>query len=117
MQHQVTIFHNPRCSKSRAALQIVKKLGIEPIIIEYLKNPPTSEKIKEIVNKLGVNPRDIIRTKEPVYLEKNLNNQNLTNEELINSIAESPILLERPIILVGEKAAIGRPPELILEIL
>ena len=117
MQHEVTIFHNPRCSKSRAALKIVKKLGIKPIIIEYLKNPPTSEKIKEIVNKLGVNPRDIIRTKEPVYLEKELNNQDLANEELIDAIAESPILLERPIILVGEKAAIGRPPELILEIL
>ena len=117
MQHEVTIFHNPRCSKSRAALQIVKKLGIEPIIIEYLKNPPTREKIKEILDKLGVNPRDIMRTKEPVYLEKELNNQDLANEELIDAIAESPILLERPIILVGEKAAIGRPPELILEIL
>tara|TARA_B110000444_G_C18680273_1_gene519368 strand:- start:477 stop:830 length:354 start_codon:yes stop_codon:yes gene_type:complete len=117
MQHEVTIFHNPRCSKSRAALQIVKKLGIEPIIIEYLKNPPTPEKIKLILNKLGVNPRDIMRTKEPVYLEKELNNQDLANEELIDAIAESPILLERPIILVGEKAAIGRPPELILEIL
>ena len=117
MQHEVTIFHNPRCSKSRAALQIVKKLGIEPIIIEYLKNPPTPEKIKLILDKLGVNPRDIMRTKEPVYLEKELNNQDLANEELIDAIAESPILLERPIILVGEKAAIGRPPELILEIL
>ena len=117
MQHEVTIFHNPRCSKSRAALQIVKKLGIEPIIIEYLKNPPTPEKIKLILNKLGVNPRDIMRTKEPVYLEKELNNQDLANEELIDAIAESPILLERPIILVGGKVAIGRPPELILEIL
>jgi arsenate reductase len=117
MQHEVTIFHNPRCSKSRAALQIVKKLGIEPIIIEYLKNPPTPEKIKLILDKLGVNPRDIMRTKEPVYLEKELNNQDLANEELIDAIAESHILLERPIILVGEKAAIGRPPELILEIL
>ena len=117
MQHQVTIFHNPRCSKSRTTLKIVEELGIKPIIIEYLKNPPSCEEIKEIINKLGVSPRDIIRTNEPVYLEKNLNNQNLTNEELIHAINESPILLERPIVLAGEGAVIGRPPESILKIL
>ena len=117
MQHQVTIFHNPRCSKSRTTLKIVEELGIKPIIIEYRKNPPSCEEIKEIINKMGVSPRDIMRTNEPVYLEKNLNNQNLSNEELIHAINESPILLERTIVLTIERAVIGRPPESILEIL
>ncbi len=113
----VTIFHNPRCSKSRQTLELLVKQGIKPILNEYLISPPTAEKIKEILRKLGYAPRDLMRKKEDAYIEHNLDNQTLSDDYLIDFMIKHPILIERPIVLANEKAAIGRPPEKVLEIL
>jgi arsenate reductase len=113
----VTIYHNPSCSKSRQTLEIIKKKGIEPIIIEYLKVPPTKNKIKEILTILGYAPRDLMRKKEPVYIENKLEDSSLSDDILINFMIKNPILIERPIIICINKVAIGRPPEKVLDIL
>ena len=113
----VTIFHNPRCTKSRQTLELLIKQGIKPVINQYLITPPTVEKIKEILRKLGYAPRDLMRKKEDVYVEHNLDSQTLSDDYLIDCMIKHPILIERPIVLTNEKAAIGRPPEKVLEIL
>ena len=113
----VIIYHNPKCSKSRQTLELLIKKGIKPILNEYLKNPPTSEKIKEILRKLGYAPRDLMRKKEKIYTEYNLNNRTLSDDSLIEFMIKYPILIERPIVLANEKAAVGRPPEQVLKIL
>jgi arsenate reductase (glutaredoxin) len=113
----VTIFHNPRCSKSRQSLELLIKQGIKPVINEYLTTPPSAEKIKEILRKLGYAPRDLMRKKEDAYTEHNLDNQTLSDDYLIDFMIKHPILIERPIVLANEKAAIGRPPKKVLEIL
>jgi len=113
----VTIYHNPKCSKSRQTLELLVKRGIKPVINEYLKIPPTAEKIKEILKKLGYAPRDLMRKKEDAYTEHNLDNPSLSDDELIEFMIKHPVLIERPIVLANEKAAIGRPPEQVLEIL
>ena len=113
----ITIYHNPKCSKSRQTLELLVKQGIKPVINEYLKIPPTAEKIKEILKKLGYAPRDLMRKKEDAYTEHNLNNPFLSGDDLIEFMIKHPVLIERPIVLANEKAAIGRPPEQVLEIL
>mgnify|MGYP006428621029 FL=1 len=113
----ITILHNPRCSKSRQTLELLIKQGIKPAINQYLITPPTVEKIKEILKKLGYTPRDLMRKKEDAYIEYNLDNQTLSDDYLIDFMIKHPILIERPIVLTNEKAAIGRPPEKVLEIL
>jgi arsenate reductase len=113
----VTIYHNPKCSKSRQTLELLKENGVTPTIIEYLKTPPTAEKIKEILLQLGFAPRDLIRKKEAEYTEHELDNPSLSVDDLIDSMTKYPILIERPIVLANGKAAIGRPPEQVLEIL
>ena len=113
----VTIYHNPKCSKSRQTLELLIKKGIKLVLNEYLKNPPTAEEIKGILRKLGYVPRDLIRKKENIYTEYNLNNPTLSDDSLIEFMVKHPILIERPIVLANEKAAIGRPPEQVLEIL
>ena len=113
----ITIYHNPKCSKSRQTLDLLVKQGIKPVLNEYLKVPPTVEKIKEILSKLGYAPRDLMRKKEDAYTKYNLDNPSLSNDDLIESMVKHPILIERPIVLANEKAAIGRPPEQVLEIL
>ena len=113
----ITILHNPRCSKSRQTLELLIKQGIKPVINQYLITPPTVEKIKEILRKLGYAPRDLMRKKEDVYVEHNLDSQTLSDDYLIDFMIKHPILIERPIVLTNEKAAIGRPPEKVLEIL
>ena len=113
----VTIYHNPKCSKSRQTLELLIKQGIKPVLKEYLKNPPTAEEIKEILRKLGYAPRDLMRKKEDAYIEYNLDNPSLSDDDLIEFMVKHPILIERPIVLANEKAAIGRPPEQVLEIL
>ena len=113
----ITIYHNPKCSKSRQTLELLVKQGIKPVINEYLKIPPTAEKIKEILKKLGYAPRDLMRKKEDAYTEHNLDNPSLSDDELIEFMIKHPVLIERPILLANEKAAIGRPPEQVLEIL
>jgi arsenate reductase (glutaredoxin) len=113
----VTIYHNPRCSKSRATLALLEEKGVTPRIVDYLKEPPSAAELKRILKKLGLKPRDIVRKGESVYAELGLNDKDLEDDELLALMVENPILIERPIVVSGEKAAIGRPPESVLKIL
>jgi arsenate reductase len=113
----VTIYHNPKCSKSRQTLELLKENGITSTIIEYLKTPPTAETLKEILNQLGLAPRDLMRKKEAIYAECELDDPSLSDDALIDFMIAHPILIERPIVLANGKAALGRPPEQVLEIL
>ncbi len=113
----ITIYHNPRCSKSRATLALLRERGIEPRIVEYLKTPPDTATLRHLLDLLGLGPRELMRRKETVYKKLNLDDPELDDEALIRAMAENPILIERPIVVNGERAAIGRPPEKVLEIL
>lgn len=113
----IQIIHNPRCSKSRQTLALLEENGVTPEVIEYLKTPLSAETLTSIVKKLGVSIRDIIRTKESEYKETGADNQNLTDAEVTTILAATPKLIERPIVINGDKAAIGRPPENVLAIL
>ena len=113
----ITIYHNPKCSKSRQTLKLLQEQGINPVTIEYLKNPPTLEKLKEILSLLGVSPRDLMRKKEDEFKELGLASSKLSDEDLIRFMVKNPILIERPIVLANGKAALGRPPEQVLNIL
>ena len=113
----VKIYHNPRCSKSRQTLQLLQEKGIEPEVIEYLKTPPTTDELKQILQKLAIEPRDLMRKRETEYKATGMNNPDLDNDALINGMVASPKLIERPIVLANDKAAIGRPPESVLDIL
>ena len=112
-----TIYPNPKCSKSRQTLELLREKNITPTIIEYLKNPPTAEKLKEILSQLGIAPRDLMRKKEDAYKELGLANSSLSDEDLIGFMVKHPILIERPIMVANGKAALGRPPEQVLDIL
>ena len=113
----VTIYHNPRCSKSRQTLALLEEKGVTPDIVLYLENPPTKETLKALAAKLGASSaREMMRVKEAPYTELSLADVD-AEDALIGAIAENPILLERPIVVNGDKAAIGRPPENVLEIL
>ncbi len=113
----VQILHNPRCSKSRQTLQLLKDQGIEPEVIEYLKNPPSAAELQDILSKLNITPRDLMRKKEAEYKATGLNNPELDDQALIDGMVATPKLIERPIVLANGKAAIGRPPESVLDIL
>ena len=114
---KVQILHNPRCSKSRATLQILEDNGFEPEIILYQETPPDSEQLKSILKMLNMQARDLMRKGQSEYKELGLNNGQLGEEELIAAMIKTPILIERPIVLANGKARIGRPPESVLEIL
>lgn len=113
----ITIFHNPRCSKSRQTLSILEQQGISPEVVLYLETPPDADQLKAILGKLGINARDLLRKGEQEFKDNNLKDPSLTEEQLINFMCEFPRLIERPIVVNGEKARIGRPPESVLEIL
>ncbi|MDP6872018.1 MAG: arsenate reductase (glutaredoxin) [Alphaproteobacteria bacterium] len=113
----VTIYHNPRCTKSRLTLQLLQERGIEPTIIEYLKTPPDAETLKGILDLLGLAPREFMRTKEAAYKENGLGDESLDEGQLIAAMVANPILIERPVVLANGKAAVGRPPENVEEIL
>ena len=113
----VTIYHNPRCSKSRQTLQLLKDKGIEPEIVEYLQTPPDAATLDEYLTKLGMEPRELMRRKEAPYKELNLADDSLDRVALIKAMVENPILIERPIVVKDGKVALGRPPESVLEIL
>jgi arsenate reductase (glutaredoxin) len=113
---KITIYHNPRCGKSREALGILHAYNCNVEIIQYLKNIPTKKDIKTLLSKLGLKAVDIVRKKEAIYLEK-FKDKKFTNEEWIQILIEYPILIERPIIIDGYKAIIGRPPELVIDLL
>ncbi|MFI2743200.1 arsenate reductase (glutaredoxin) [Zhouia sp. PK063] len=106
----IKIYHNPRCTKSREGLAIVKDSGKEFEIVEYLKNIPTASELKNILKKLQITPEELIRKNEAVWKE-NYKDKNLSNDELINVMIQHPKLIERPIVVNGNKAVIGRPPE------
>jgi len=114
---KVSIYHNPRCSKSRQTLQLLQDKGIEPEIIEYLKTPPSNTRLKELLKLLGLQPRQLMRRKEKAYKEAGLEDDRLSADQLILAMVENPVLIERPIVLANGKAAIGRPPENVLDIL
>ena len=113
----VTIYHNPRCSKSRQTLELLRRQGLEPTIIEYLKNPPDRDELSGILTLLGLSPRDLMRKKEEAYTANGLDAGNLSDDQLLDALIEHPVLMERPVVLANGKAAIGRPPENVLEIL
>ena len=113
----VTIYHNPKCSKSRQTLELLSAKGITPTIIEYIKSPPTLEKLKEILSQLGIAPRDLMRKKEDIYKELELGILALSDKDLIDLMIEHPILIERPIVIANGKAVLGRPPEQVFDIL
>tara|TARA_R110002095_G_scaffold209923_1_gene196780 strand:- start:205 stop:552 length:348 start_codon:yes stop_codon:yes gene_type:complete len=113
----IKIYHNPRCSKSRQTLQLLEGNGAKPEIIEYLKAAPTKAELESILTLLGLSPRELIRKGESIYKELNLGNASLSYQQLLSAMLENPILIERPIVLANGKAAIGRPPESVLDIL
>ena len=113
----VSIYHNPRCSKSRQTLALIEDKNIKPTVIEYLKSPPSKSELKNILNMLKINARDLLRTKEAEYKEHGLNNPELNDDQIIDLMIQYPKLIERPIVVSDNKAAIGRPPEKVLEIL
>ena len=113
----IKILHNPRCSKSRQTLELIRSKGIEPEVVEYLKTPPSAAELKDILAKLGLEPRDLMRRKEAPYAEKNLADAGLSTDALVAAMVADPILIERPIVLSDGKAALGRPPEKVLDIL
>ena len=113
----VTIYHNPRCSKSRQTLQLLEARGIKPKIVEYLKEPPSTAELRAILERLGMKPHDLLRQSEARYAELGLKERALSDDALIELMVDNPILIERPIVVSGNKAAIGRPPEKVLEIL
>ncbi len=113
----VQILHNPRCSKSRTTLQLLKDNGVEPEIILYLDTPPDVSQLTAILGKLNMQPRDLMRKGQSEYKAMGLDNQQLSDDQLIAAMVKTPILIERPIVLANDKASIGRPPESVLEIL
>lgn len=114
---EVTIYYNPRCGTCRKTLQLIKKKGIEPKMIEYLKTPPTATQLDRILKQLKMEPREIIRIKEKEYEQIKLGNPMLTSHELIQAMVKHPILIQRPIVLSKGKAALCRPPEKVEQIL
>lgn len=113
---EVHIYHNPSCSKSRETLALLQEQGIVPTITEYLKDAPDAAEIKSILTKLGLGARDLMRKGEEVYKTLNLDNPELSEDELIQAMADHPRLMERPVVVVGNQARIGRPPHTVLEI-
>jgi arsenate reductase len=109
----VTIYHNPRCSKSRDALALLKENGIEPVVVEYLKQPPDKATLKAIVGKLGIKPEQLVRKGEATF-KQNFAGKVLTDDEWLDALVTNPILIERPIVVSGTRAIIGRPPENVL---
>jgi len=114
---EVKIFHNSKCSKSRQTFLLLEAHGIKPIVVEYLKTPPDAATIRHLLTLLNYSPRQLMRTKEAEYKENNLNDETLTNDQLIQAMIDIPKLIERPIVVVDDKkAVIGRPPENVLDI-
>ena len=114
---RLVIYHNPSCSKSRETLQILENNNLTPTVIEYLDQPPSPQELTKIIEMLGVSARDLLRTNEQIYADAKLDNDVLSGDEIIAAICEHPVLLQRPIVVSGERAAIGRPPAKVLDII
>jgi len=117
MKQPVTIYHNPRCSKSRQTLALLEEHGVEPRVIAYLEQPPDAQTIRGLLTALQLDPRGLMRRKEAVYKELGLDGAELSEDALIDAIARNPILMERPVVVTPKGAAIGRPPENVLDLL
>lgn len=113
----VRIYHNPRCSKSRQTLILIQDAGIEPEVIKYLDSPPSTRELGQILKKLGIEPRELMRKGESVYKELGLASREMSRQEAIQLLHEHPMLIERPIVVRGDRAVLGRPPENVLELL
>lgn len=113
----LTLYHNPRCSKSRGALELLETRGLTPNVVRYLETPLSAAQIKALLGKLGIGARQLLRSGEDEYKMLQLADESLSETQLIDAIAQHPKLMERPILEVGDKAVIGRPPENILELL
>lgn len=114
----IRIYHNPRCSKSRETLQLLQQHGVDPEIILYLDNPPDIATVKSLLTRLGfTDPRQLMRRGEEIYKQSGLNDPALSDDVLLQAMAEHPKLIERPVVVNGERARLGRPPENVLEIL
>lgn len=113
----IEIWHNPRCSKSRETLQLLQDKGIEPQVYLYLDEQPSAEQIQTILGKLGISARELLRNSEEAYKSQNLKDKSLSDEQLIAAMVEFPKLIQRPIVVNGDQAKLGRPPEQVLEIL
>ena len=114
---EVTIYHNPRCSKSRQTLALLEERGIEAEVVNYLETPPDAATLSTLLAMLGLQPRALMRKKEAPFAALNLNDGGLSDNELIAAMVANPILIERPIVVAGGRAVIGRPPENVLNIL
>jgi arsenate reductase (glutaredoxin) len=112
----LTIYHNPRCSKSRETLALLESRGIRPRIVEYLRTPPSATELSAIVARLGIRPESLVRKGEDIF-KKKYAGKTLTDAEWIDAMVKDPVLIERPIVVAGGKAAIGRPPDAVLELL
>lgn len=113
---EIVIYHNPRCTKSRATLALLQERGLAPRVVEYLENTPDVAELEEISKKLGRAPGEFVRSKEDAYRDAGLSKQS-SDADVLRAMAAHPILIERPIVVNGARAAIGRPPEDVLEIL
>ena len=113
----LTIYHNPRCSKSRQTLELINNHGVEVEIVEYIKQPPSIEQLKNILSSLNLKAQDIMRKKEAEYKDSGLNNASLTEEQQLKLMIKNPKVMERPIVVKGNKAIIGRPPENVLALI
>lgn len=112
-----TIYHNPRCSKSRQTLALLEDKGVQPVVRLYMTEAYSADELRQTLKLLGMTPRQLLRTKEAAYKELGLNNLELDDDQVISAMLQEPKLIERPVIICGSKAAIGRPPENVLEIL
>ena len=117
MSEAITIYHNPRCSKSRQTLALIEEKGLSPEIVLYLENVPSADDIYSLLKKLGISARDLLRKGEDAYKENNLKDKDLSDEFLVEKMTEFPKLIERPIVVKGDKAVLGRPPENVLDLI
>ncbi len=114
---ELILYHNPRCSKSRSALELLEQRGLSPSVIRYLETPPSAAELQQILTRLGISPRQLLRSGEEEYKTLNLADPTLTDGQIIDAMVAHPKLIERPILVAGDVAVIGRPPEKVLEIL
>ena len=114
---EVVIYHNPKCSKSRQTMALLEERGIKPTVVKYLETPPTATKLKVLLSLLGMAPRELMRKNEAPYKELELAKVDLSEDQLVRAMVANPVLIERPIVEANGKAAVGRPPERVLEIL
>ena len=117
MSESITIFHNPRCSKSRQTRQLIEDKGVSPEVVEYLKTPPSAAELAGILDMLGLEPRQLMRKHEAPYKKLALDDPELDRDQLIQAMVDNPILIERPIVIRGRRAVLGRPPENALDLI